>query len=79
MNTVTSKLQRIDQQYKLADRPLVDIFRGFVGLDTADKREIVNLISPTNVNFQTGELSIKMDNALSKILLRKRSFQSIGQ
>jgi hypothetical protein len=40
-------------------------------LDTSDKKQIISLISPTHVNIQTGELSIKMDNALLKILSLK--------
>lgn len=67
----TTKLRRINQQYKLADRPFVDIFNDCLGLDIVDKKQVVNLIPPASFDIRTGEISVKLSNALSKILLSK--------
>lgn len=68
----TTKLRCINQQYKLADRPFVDIFHGYLDMDAADKKQIVSLIPPTDIDIRKGDVSIKPNNALSKILLFKK-------
>ena len=77
LDAITVKLQRIDQRFSLADRGLANIFRGFESLDTADKKQIVSLITPPQIDIQMGQVPVKIDNALSKILIRKRALQSI--
>jgi DNA invertase Pin-like site-specific DNA recombinase len=67
----TRKLRCINQQCKLADRSFVDIFNGYLDLDIVDKKQVVNLIPPSNFDIRTGEVSVKLSNALSKIFLSK--------
>lgn len=62
-------LNNIDIQRQFDNGVLVKIFRGYAGLDTADKRHLVKFFSPSVVNFQTGEISLGVADALSKILL----------
>jgi hypothetical protein len=40
-------------------------------MDVADKKHIVSLIPPAEVNIQTGEVSIMVNSALDKILCNK--------
>ncbi|SDP94731.1 hypothetical protein SAMN05428975_3984 [Mucilaginibacter sp. OK268] len=63
------KLNNIDIQRQLEHGALVDPFRGYASLDTADKKHLVKLIPPNEVNFQTGEISLGLTDALSKILV----------
>lgn len=63
------KLNNIDIQRQLEHGALVDLFRGYASLDTADKKHLVKLIPPNEVNFQTGEISLGLTDALSKILV----------
>ena len=72
LRNINFKLEDIDKQNQLGDRSLVSIFERFSSLDVADKRHLVNLIPPLEVNFQTGDISLEMNSALSKILLMKR-------
>lgn len=71
LDTNTRKLRCINQQCKLADRPFVDVFNGYLDLDIVDKKQVVHLIPPCNFDIRTGEVSLKLNNALSKILLSK--------
>ncbi|MGF7039093.1 hypothetical protein M2273_002345 [Mucilaginibacter lappiensis] len=45
---------------------MIDVFRGFEDLETADKKQIISLIAPTCIDLKKREVSIKIDNALSK-------------
>jgi site-specific DNA recombinase len=72
LKTVNVKLSVIDRQFQSSDKPLVNIFNGYTELDVVDKRQIISWIPPTNIDIQTGRISIKLDNPLSKILLLKR-------
>lgn len=58
------KLNNIDIQRQLDHGVLVKIFRGYAGLDTADKRHLVKFFPPAVVNFQTGEISLGVADAL---------------
>jgi len=40
-------------------------------MDPADKKQIVDLIPPAEVNIQIGDVSIQMNSALVKILCHK--------
>jgi hypothetical protein len=71
LDTNTTKLRFINQQYILADRPFASIFQDSK-IDAADKKQIVSLIPPTAIDFQKGDVSLKLNNALSKILLFKK-------
>ncbi|WP_222103950.1 recombinase family protein [Mucilaginibacter corticis] len=68
LDSVINKLKNIDDQSRLAGRPLTRIFRGFASLDVADKKYIVNLIPPANVNPSTGDFSLLVNQGLSKII-----------
>lgn len=73
MHHINIKLENIDKQIQLKNEPFVDIFQGFPILDTADKRHVVDLIPPLKVDFQTGDLTLDLNSALSKILLIKKT------
>jgi site-specific DNA recombinase len=68
---INAKLRDIEKQNHLEDRSFLNIFQGFSDLDTADKRHLVNLIPPVNVDYQTGNLSLGLNDALSKKSNRK--------
>ncbi|WEK18666.1 MAG: recombinase family protein [Candidatus Pedobacter colombiensis] len=69
------KLKSIDMQRQLQHRTLIDVFGGYATLDTADKKHLAKLLPPTKVNFQTGELSLELNGALSKILMLNKNGQ----
>ncbi len=73
LHHINIKLEDIDKQIQLKNEPFVDIFQGFPVLDTADKRHVVDLIPPLKVDFQTGDLTLDLNSALSKILLIKKT------
>jgi len=50
-----------------------DIFQVFDNLDIADKMHLVSLIPPAEFDLQKRNVSLYLDNALSKILLTKIS------
>jgi len=72
LKDIDVKLKSIQEQSQLESRPFVDVFQGFSSLDTANKRHLVNLIPPIKVNFQTGDISLQPNSALSKILTAKK-------
>ena len=71
LNTVMVKLNHIAKQFKQTDRSNSDIFHNFQDWNVADKKQIINLIPPDSIDIKTGEMSLRLDNALSKILLLK--------
>ncbi|COX57269.1 Uncharacterised protein [Mycobacterium tuberculosis] len=72
LNDINEKLKSIDKQRQQGDRPIVNILQGFSGMDTTDKKHLVNLIPPLRVNYKTGDMSLNLNTALSKILLTKK-------
>lgn len=72
LNDINVKLENIGKQALLGSRSFVDIFKRFPSLDTPDKKHLVSLIAPLNVDFQTGDMSLKLHSGLSKILSTKR-------
>src|SRR5690606_7274071 len=72
LNDINEKLKNIDKQRQQGDRPIVNILQGFSGMDTTDKKHLVNLIPPLRVNYKTGDMSLDLNTALSKILLTKK-------
>lgn len=68
---IVFKLKAIDKKNQIEDTSLVDIFQRFSEFDTSDKRHLVNLIPPTDVDFKTGTLSLDLNQAFSKILSKK--------
>ncbi len=72
LNDINVKLERIDKQSLLGSRSFVSILKTFPSLDTANKKHLVSLITPLNVDFQTGDMSLELFGGLSKILSTKR-------
>lgn len=50
---------------------LVEIFQKFSEFDTSDKRCLVSLIPPVDIDYQIGDLSLGLNQAFSKILSKK--------
>ena len=65
---IVNKLKSIDKQRQLANNPFVNILQGHSSFDIADKTSLAILIPPGNLNLQTGDISLELNNALSKIL-----------
>src|SRR5690606_3876843 len=59
LNDINIKLEGIDKQSLLDSRSFVRILKKFPSLDTADKKHLVSLIAPLNVDFQTGDMSLE--------------------
>lgn len=72
LQDINIKLGRLDQQNQKGYKSYVDIFQGFAGLDTADKRHLVSLILPHKVDFQTGNMTLGLNTVLSKILKKNK-------
>jgi hypothetical protein len=70
-NVVINKLKHIDLQIAQVRSAIEDVFQVYQFMDPADKKQIVNLIPPAEVNIQTGDVSIQMNSALAKILCHK--------
>lgn len=66
--TVMIKLESLDEQVKKAVRSLKNIFHGYDCMKTSDKKQIISLVSPGDVDIQTGSISLRFNNALAKIL-----------
>ncbi|MGI9650937.1 recombinase family protein [Chryseobacterium sp. RLHN22] len=68
---VTLKLRVIDKMNQNEDKTLVEVFQKFTDFDTSDKTHIVNLIPPVDIDYKTGNLSLNLNPAFSKILSAK--------
>lgn len=71
LHDINTKLDNINKHSEIKNEPFVNIFQGFSFLDTADKRHLVNLIPPLKIDFLTGNVSLHLNSALSKILFTK--------
>lgn len=71
LKTVNLEISGIQQNSEQVSRSFKSIFANFQLLNTADKKQLVNLIPPSKVNFQTGEIHLELSSALSKILLKR--------
>jgi len=72
-NDITAKLKGIDKKNQIEDNTLVKIFERFSEFETSDKRHLVNLIPPTDIDFKTGALSLDLNQAFLKILSKKNN------
>ncbi|WP_241314047.1 recombinase family protein [Chryseobacterium arthrosphaerae] len=78
LQDINTKLINIERQTKLLEqKTFTDIFQGFSDFDIADKKHLISLIPPLNINFQTGNLSLNLNETLSKILVLKSNPQII--
>lgn len=75
LNDINVKLEGIDKQSLLGSRSFIRILKNFPRLDIADKKHLVSLIAPLNVDFQTGDMSLELYSGLSKILSTKRQLK----
>ncbi|MEF9478967.1 hypothetical protein OWR28_15715 [Chryseobacterium sp. 1B4] len=48
-----------------------EIFQKFVKFDTSDKKYLVNLIPPVDIDYKTGDLSLELKPAFSKYCQKK--------
>lgn len=63
-----TKLEHIDRQAKLNYGEVIEIFNIYKTLDPADKKHFVKFFPPENIDYSTGDLTIKLPYGLSKIL-----------
>ncbi|WP_214656436.1 recombinase family protein [Sphingobacterium mizutaii] len=73
LSDINEKLKNIEKQCQQENQPIVNILQGFLGMDTTDKKYVVNLIPPLMVDYQTGDMSLNLSTELSKILLIKNT------
>jgi DNA invertase Pin-like site-specific DNA recombinase len=66
-----AKLKRLEKKCQISQSTIKHVFRRYSDIDIADRKLIVTMISPTAVDFKTGELSLKVNPALAKILTHK--------
>ena len=69
------QLRRLEQQFRISDRSLRNIFDGFSDFDVIDKKQIVAVIPPTIIDV-TGGLSLKLNKDLVKVLSFKKSSET---
>lgn len=70
LDKVTIKLDCLNKHLSNADELFSNILLRYKDFDMADKKQIINLISPVSLDFQTGTISsVQIEKALSKILL----------
>lgn len=71
LKSVNLEISGIVENSEQANQSFTSIFGNFQSLNTADKKQLVSLIAPSKINFQTGELYLELSSALSKILLKR--------
>ncbi|MEJ5049367.1 recombinase family protein [Chryseobacterium culicis] len=70
---INLKLRIIDKMNQMEDKIFVDLFQKFSEFDISDKKHLVNLFPPINIDYKTGDLSLDLNPAFSKILSKKRN------
>ncbi|MBZ4035350.1 recombinase family protein [Flavobacterium sp. 17A] len=73
VHDIAVKLKDIDRKNQIEEKALVEIFQRFSEFEASDKRHLLNLIPPTEINFKTGDLSLGLNQAFLKILSKKRN------
>ncbi|MDW8550440.1 recombinase zinc beta ribbon domain-containing protein [Epilithonimonas ginsengisoli] len=68
---ITINLRVIDKMNQMENKTFREIFQKFVEFDTSDKKHLVNLIPPVDIDYKTGDLSLELKPAFSKILSKK--------
>jgi len=76
LNSNNVQLRRLEKQSKMSDISLTDIFYSYSNFDVADKKQIVAMIPLTLIDIPTANISLKLNNALSKIILSKKSSET---
>lgn len=72
LQDINRKLESVDRQSQVGSKSFANIFQGFSDLDISDKRHLVNLVPPLKVDFKTGNMTLALNSALSKILFPKK-------
>ncbi|CAD0225783.1 recombinase family protein [Chryseobacterium sp. JV274] len=72
-HNIVLKLRAINKMNQMEDKTLVHIFQKFSEFDTADKKHLVNLITPVDIDYKTGALSLELNQTFSKILSEKNN------
>ena len=72
LQDINIKIGSIDRQSHTKNKSHTDVFQGFSNLNTADKKHLVNLIPPLNVDFQTGSLILGLNKTLAKNINNKQ-------
>jgi len=67
---IVLKLKAIDRKNQIENKALVEIFQKFSEFATSDKRYLVSLIPPVDIDYKTGDLSLDLNQTFSKILLK---------
>ncbi|MCL1034013.1 recombinase family protein [Elizabethkingia anophelis] len=68
---ILASLKAIDRKDNIGDRSIVEIFQKLSEFDASDKKHLVNLIPPIDIDYKTGDLSLDLNQAFSKILSKK--------
>ncbi|MDX6187743.1 recombinase family protein [Flavobacterium sp. Fl-318] len=68
---IVFKLKGIDKKNQIENKALVEIFQRFSEFDVSDKRHLVSLIPPIDIDFKTRTLSLGLNQAFLKILSKK--------
>lgn len=72
LGTIDAKLRSIGQQSKLGDKSSLNVFQGYLEMDASDKKQVVSLIPPVEIDIEMCSVSIELTGALSKILFLKK-------
>jgi len=68
LDKVTTKLECLDKQNNIPNKSFRDIFNGFKDSDINDKKRLINIIPPVNINNK-GDFGLQLNSSISKILL----------
>ncbi|WP_426276794.1 hypothetical protein ACN9MN_16595 [Chryseobacterium sp. S-02] len=77
LRNINTKLRDIDRQEQLEGKLFLDLFHGCSEFDAADKKHLVSLIPPVNIDYQKGSLSLDLNDALLKVLSKKANQKNI--
>ncbi|TDQ08865.1 recombinase family protein [Pedobacter metabolipauper] len=73
LSDTLDKLNNIDLKRQLDHGSVTEIFGNYAMLDIPDKKHLITLIPPSKVDFFTGEISLELHSALSKILVLNKN------
>jgi len=68
---ITLNLRVIDKMNQMENKTFREIFQKLAEFDTSDKKHLVNLIPPVDIDYKTGDLALELKPAFSKILSKK--------
>ncbi|MDH5033752.1 recombinase family protein [Chryseobacterium cucumeris] len=68
---ITLNLRVIDKMNQMKSKTFCEIFQKFAEFEISDKKHLVNLIPPVDIDYKTGDLSLELKPAFSEILSKK--------